>query len=161
MTHISQAAATAVIPEQAAIWAYPIAADSEDLVALSMVNAMGLRIHLSGEIMKLNDRQFALVQEGVRCYKENRDAIEQSVCFYPAGLPNYDDKIFCVGYKSPEKTYLSVWRLDSEEETLTVPVDGSKAKVLYPSGGNCTVSGDANSLSVTLPAQNSAAFIEL
>ena len=161
MTHISQAAATAVIPEQAAIWAYPIAADSEDLVALNMVNAMGLRIHLSGEIMKLNDRQFALVQEGVRCYKENRDAIEQSVCFYPAGLPNYDDKIFCVGYKSPEKTYLSVWRLDSEEETLTVPVDGSKAKVLYPSGGNCTVSGDANSLSVTLPAQNSAAFIEL
>ena len=83
------------------------------------------------------------------------------MCFYPAGLPNYDDKLFCVGYRSPEKTYLCVWRLDSDAGTLEISLDGSKAKVLYPSDGNCTLSGDANTLRVTLESQKSAAFIEV
>ena len=51
--------------------------------------------------------------------------------------------------------------MDSEDDTLTIPVDGSKAKVLYPSDGNCKLSGDAETLSVTLECMNSAVFIEL
>lgn len=161
MTHISQAAATAALPEQAAIWSYPIASDSENLVALNMVNSMGLRVHLSGEIMKLNARQFELVQEGIRCYQLHRDEIEQSVCYYPSGMPSYDDLFFCVGYRSPGKHYLSVWRLNSEEASLTIPINGKTARVLYPSDSLCKLHGTENQLTITLPEQNSAVFIEV
>ena len=51
MSHISQAAATAALPEQAAIWAYPVAKDDDNKVALNMVNAMMLRMHLSEKII--------------------------------------------------------------------------------------------------------------
>ncbi len=161
MTHVSQAAATAALPEQSAIWSYPVAKDGLNAVAVNMVNAMGLRMHLSGQIMDLNAEQFALVQAGVACYKATRDEISASTAFYPAGLPNYDDALFCVGYRSPRKTYLAAWRMETQESTLKLALDGRNARIVYPADGSCTVRGNENSLEITLNAQNTAVFLEI
>lgn len=161
MSHISQAAATAALPEQAAIWAYPVAKDDDNKVALNMVNAMMLRMHLSGQIMDLDERQFALVQEGVACYKQIRNEIRSAIPFYPAGMPRYEDRMFCVGYAGRNRRFLSVWRLDGEQATLRISVDGSGAKVLYPADSRAVLKGDKEYLEVTLPKRNSAVFMEL
>ena len=47
---VSAASSTAVIPEQGAVWSYPLSKDSNDAFVVNMVNSILKRIHLSGEI---------------------------------------------------------------------------------------------------------------
>ncbi len=60
---IAAAAPAAVPPEQGAMWAYPQGSDDE--IAFSMITAMLGRIHLSGRLDLLDDRQLALVADAV------------------------------------------------------------------------------------------------
>ena len=78
---------SAVLPEQAGIWSYPWseAMDAkeidEECVAMNMVNALVGRIHLASKLYQLNENLFALVQEGIRYYKEKdfrKTAIKRS-----------------------------------------------------------------------------------
>ena len=76
---------SAVLPEQAAVWSYPIDAGaigaplsyderwvaeniSAERVALNMVNSFLGRMHLASHLERLNEEQFALVKEGVAYY---------------------------------------------------------------------------------------------
>jgi alpha-galactosidase len=157
MAHIAATAALTALPEQVAVWAYPKADNKEHLVMLNMVNALPLRIHLSGQVMDLDPIHEEWIRKAVALYKQIRHRIPQSVPFFPCGLPHYDDKIFCTAYKS-DKTYLAVWRLDTDVEALEIPLCGTHAKILYGKG---ELEGDENSLTVILPQENSAVFIEL
>lgn len=160
---IAAAAASNVLPEQAAIWSVP-AAGSLDRVAMNMINALPLRIHLSGGIPGLSDEEFALVREGVELYKSIRGYIPRLLPFYPLGMPELDSKYLCSGYACEEKTFIALWRLNGESDTLTVrvPEKYKSAKILYPSYSKnnlCTLSDGA--LTVGLPNQYSAVFAEL
>lgn len=157
MTHIAAAAATAALPEQAAIWSYPLAADSDELIRLNMVNAMLTRVHLGGQIFALSEHQLGIVREGLEIYKRIRGDIAASVPFYPCGIPSYDQKLFCAGYRG-KNTYLAVWRLDTEQTFLAVPANVPQAKVLY---GAAQIKQVPGGLTVTLPRKNSAAIIQL
>ena len=157
MTHIAATAALSALPEQIAVWAYPKADNGENLVILNMINALPLRIHLSGQIMDLEPACEDRIRQAITLYKQIRHRIAQSVPFFPCGLPHYDDKIFCTAYKS-DKTYLAVWRLDTAVEALEIPLCGTQAKILYGKG---ELEGDEDSLTVILPQENSAVFIEL
>jgi alpha-galactosidase len=157
MTHIAATAALSALPEQIAVWAYPKADNGENLVILNMINALPLRIHLSGQVMDLEPACEDRIRQAIMLYKQIRHRIAQSVPFFPCGLPHYDDKIFCTAYKS-DKTYLAVWRLDTAVEALEIPLCGTHAKILYGKG---ELEGDEDSLTVILPQENSAVFIEL
>lgn len=157
MAHIAATAALTALPEQVAVWAYPKADNEEHLVILNMINALPLRIHLSGQVMDLDPIHEEWIRKAVALYKQIRHRIPQSVPFFPCGLPHYDDKIFCTAYKS-DKTYLAVWRLDTDVEALEIPLCGTHAKILYGKG---ELEGDENSLTVILPQENSAVFLEL
>ncbi len=160
-SHISAAAATAVLPEQAAVWSYPKACDSLDGVAMNMVNSMLLRVHLSGEIAKLTEEQLALVNEGIRVMKSIRADVSDAIPFYPCGVPTYTDKLFAAAYRCADCTRIAVWRLGTDEDTLSIPVKCSSVKVLYPSsfGGKAECVGD--SLHVTMPRPNTAVIVEV
>lgn len=154
MAYIAQAAATAALPEQAAIWAYPTSTDDKLAVAFNMVNAMPFRMHLSGEITRLSDECFEMVREGVQCYKEIRDNIKSSIPFYPDGLGAYGNEWLCTGYRGAKDTYIAVWRMDSETDTFTLP---GEAELVYPK--NCGFEVKKNK--IIMPKQYSAAILRL
>ena len=65
---VSAASATAVLPEQGAIWSYPKAKDSHDAFIMNMVNSMMQRVHLSGEVYGWNDEQLNEVKKAISGY---------------------------------------------------------------------------------------------
>lgn len=153
-------APTAVLPEQAAIWSFPLKDDSADMVAFNMANAMLQRIHLSGGILHISDENFALVKEGVEVYKQLRADTGAAVPFYPLGLSDYPDGWRAVAFRCPDCIRLNIWRIDGESDTLEIPLAAKEAKVLYPSNtaGSITV-GDT--LTVHLPKPNTALIVEV
>lgn len=163
--HIAAAAGTAVLPEQAAVWSTPIEAWGEDCVAFNMVNAMMQRMHLSGDVFKWQKPEtFALVKEGIEVYKATRGDIDTAIPFYPLGnIPAYDDKWLCTGYKCKACTRLIVWRLESDEASLTIPTDFdfNDVRILYPSNNKCDIVRGEKNITVTLAEKNTAVFIEL
>ncbi len=84
---IAVSAAVAIAPEQAAIWAPPQPAMSDDLIAFTMATALLGRVHLAGRLDLMTETQLALVGEGVAVYKEIRGDIVDSIPFWPLGLP--------------------------------------------------------------------------
>jgi alpha-galactosidase len=164
VAHIAAAAGTAVLPEQAAVWATPIQSWGLNCAAMNMTNAMMQRMHLSGDVMKWDDETKALVKEGVAVYKATRADIDSAIPFYPLGeIPSYDDKWLCTGYKCKDCTRLIVWRLEGDEASLTIPTDFTfnGVKILYPTSGNCTVAKGDGVIIVKLPEKNTAVFLEL
>ena len=135
MAQISAGAGTSVLPEQAAIWAYPLASDSEKTVIFNMANALLQRIHLSGEITGWNDTQMKLVKEAVDCYKSLRDDIPQAIPFYPLGLPDVRNGWLCMAHRFEGKIRMTVWRMNSEENICDIPIAEkvTDMKVIYPS----------------------------
>ncbi|MBQ7901569.1 MAG: alpha-galactosidase, partial [Clostridia bacterium] len=161
MAAISAAASTAALPEQAAMWAYPMAADKENEVVFNMVNAMMLRMHLSGQIHMLSDRQLQLVKRAVECYKSIRADIAQATVFYPFGLPEYNDEWICAGYDCGDHAYMSIWRLDTDTACVEIPVSQYNAEVLYALDKSCDVCVANGKLKVRLDDKYSAALLKL
>lgn len=159
---ISAAASTAVLPEQGAVWSYPLAKADRDEIVVNMVNSLLKRIHLSGEIQGWDEEQFALVKEAVNLHKRIRKDIPKSVPFYPLGMPKYENTWMCEGYKFDNTVRLAVWRMDENKDTLSVPLNKKikDAKILYPSDCQGNVSFANDTLSVTLNSKLSAVVIE-
>lgn len=160
---ISANAPSALTPEQAAIWSYPLTDGDEEEVAFNMVNAMLLRIHQSGHLVNLSPERFALVQEGIACYKEIRADIRNGLPFWPLGVSHYNDVWACMGLRAGRKTYVAVWRRNSDRSTAELPIrhlTGCAAEVrcIYPAKGECDATWNSASgkLTVQLPASISA-----
>lgn len=162
--HIAAAAGTAVLPEQAAVWSTPIEARGLDCTTMNMIGAMMQRIHLSGDAFRWSEATKAAVKEGIEVYKATRGDIASAIPFYPLGeIPAYTDDWLCTGYRCKDCTRLIVWRLESDKECLTVPIDLTfeDAEILYPSNSKCRIEKCEGSIVVTLPDKLTAVFIEL
>lgn len=138
-------AATAVTPEQAAVWSYPQKnADKEEAI-YNMVNTLFLRIHQSGHLAEISSERKALVAEGIRCYKEMREDIRKAVPYWPLDLAGNLDTWVTAGMKLEDKAYLGVWKRFSEDNTFEIPLnncftteyDGEiKVNLIYPMNEN-------------------------
>lgn len=84
---IAAAAPTAVPPEQGAVWAYPQPGFDDGLIAFTLGGALLGRIHLSGHLDRMAQRQLALVRDAVTTYKTIRPDLARAVPFWPLGLP--------------------------------------------------------------------------
>ena len=159
---ISAAASTAVIPEQGAVWSYPLAKADRDEIIVNMVNSILKRVHLSGEIQAWNKEQFALVKEGLDLHKKIRADIPKSMPFYPLGMPKYENKWLCEGYLLPDKIRLGVWRMDENNSSFSIPLDRKikSAKILYPSVCDGSVTVEDTGIKVTLNSPCTACVIE-
>lgn len=161
ITYIASAAPTAVLPEQSAIWAYPVADNTEDETALIMANAMLQRIHLSGQVDKMGDKKERLMKEAVTCYKQIRSKIPNSTPFFPIGIPQIGDSVLCYGFRSNDSIRMAVMCLNEENKTLTIPVNYQTAKILYPSDSKIETADAKEGLNVKFPSAWTAAIIEL
>lgn len=136
---ISAMAGSAVTPEQAAIWSYPKYDAEEEEAVFNMVNSMLARIHQSGFLNRLPEKNFERVKEGIACYKRIREDIKTAYPRFPLGL---------IGFRAPWSVsaldcgfhwYVSVARKDGENATQEIPVTVPKGKMakaecIYPQG---------------------------
>ncbi len=168
MSNLAAAAATACTPEQAAIWAYPLKDASDEEVITNMVNALLLRVHQSGFLNELPERNLELIKEGLDVYKHIRSDIPHSQPVWPLGLPQLRDAWLSFGLYCPEKNklYLSVWKKETCEQvkqiTLPLNLKASSVRCLYPQSKPCAVEliGDGHACSVELKDMFSARLLE-
>ncbi|WP_416969807.1 alpha-galactosidase [Streptomyces sp. 4F14] len=137
---IAASAATVVPPEQGAVWAYPQPSYPDELISFTLGGALLGRIHLSGHLDRMTERQMGLVQDALRVYKEIRGDLARALPFWPLGLPGWGDEWAVLGMRVPGgPSYLSVWRRGAEGE-VRVPVEhlagrAVVAEVVHPGAG--------------------------
>ncbi|MGW2047683.1 alpha-galactosidase [Streptomyces sp. NPDC001858] len=182
---IAAAAATAVTPEQAAVWAYPQPHFSLDEIAFTLTGALSARIHLSGFLDRMDPEQFALVRSGITLYKAIRPEIREGLPFWPLGLPSWEDPWIASGLRGDTGTLLALWRrepatgdeggahaprdqrgADAATRTLTIPhLRGTDLRptLLYPPTCDATAAWDAaeGQLTVSLPRPDTAVLLRL
>lgn len=149
---IAVSAPTAVPPEQGAVWAYPQPSFSDAEIGFVVGGALLGRVHLSGHLDGMSERQLGLVREGLEVYKRIRGDLAVGSPFWPLGLPKWTDEWLALGVGAPlgGVSYLTVWRRGGPEREVRLPVrhlGGAKdvrVEVLYGgSGATAMWEGDA------------------
>ena len=146
-------ASAAVLPEQLAIWSYPLTNADADQASFNMVTAMMCRIHQSGRLDSLAAEVWKQVAEGIRVYKELlRKNIPEAVPFYPLGLSDVTNSKapIALGMHSPAQTLLGVWRIDGPARTK-IPWPYGNARLLYPMDLGIKVATAGGALQIEFP----------
>ena len=166
---------TAVIPEQAAVWSYPvrkiaipeidqnsqIKIEDRDVV-INMVNAMLGRIHLASDLSKLTEGQLKLVCEGVEVYKSLTEFKKTALPYFPMGLTRFSKEKIAAGLKGEGKIYLAVYALGEDREIeIDIAEEIKGVKMLYPRTANAEFEKNSKGLKVFFEQNRSAAFFEL
>src|SRR5690606_39750966 len=99
---VAAAAPTAVTPEQGAVWAYPDPGWSEERIAFSLASPLLGRVHLAGQIHRLDERRTALVREAVAAYRRIRHRLPAALPFWPLGLPGWHDDVVALGLRDDD-----------------------------------------------------------
>ena len=160
MGYIAAGAPTAVLPEQAAIWSYPVKGDDKNAVAFHMTSSMLQRIHLGGQITELDEECFNMVKEALACYKKIRSDIPCAIPFYPLGLPQYGADICCVAFACGDCIRLCVWCFQ-DAQTVTIPVEGDHVKILHPTDSAATVKMTDSGISIKFPQKYTSVVLEV
>ncbi len=134
---IAAAAPMAVLPEQAANWAYPQPEMSDEQIAFTVTTGLLGRLYLSGHLNRMTADQFTLVRDGVDAYRELRPGLAASVPFWPLGLPGWTDGWIALGLRTEGDSVLAVWRRPGADAVAELPlphVRGTTPEidVLYP-----------------------------
>ena len=154
-------ASAAVLPEQLAVWSYPLTNSDADQASFNMVTAMMCRIHQSGHLDSLSPQARAQVAEGIRIYKDLlRKSIPDALPFYPLGLPDVTNsqKPVALGMRSQSRTLLAIWRIDGPAKT-DVPWTMPDSTVLYPVDLGVKATTSKGSLNVEFPRTRMACLI--
>jgi alpha-galactosidase len=130
------AAATAVTPEQSAVWSYPMTDSDEEQTIFNMVNVLTQRIHQSGHLAKIKPECFMLVKEAISLYNSYKSEIGQSLPLWPNGFPKYTDKWLTYGLEMKDKAVVAVWKLDTDEDEFKISLGQYKsAECVFPKDG--------------------------
>lgn len=165
---IAAGSPSAVTPEQSAIWSYPLKNGTKEEVVFNMINAMLLRIHQSGHMGEIDPDRKQLVKEGIDYYKQKRKHIKDGLPFWPIGLPSFTDKWLSMGIRDNNKILLAVWRLNSEDSKLEIPIPYLKSRKIkvqcgYPNNHRSTWEWDKEkgALTVQLSEADTARLYEI
>ncbi len=170
---------SAVLPEQAAVWSYPVGSEAEpnggfmptrewaaanitrEQVEMNMVNAFLGRMHLASHLGLLPEEKFALVREGVAYYKTLRAAKKKALPVFPLGFASFGDTRAAAGFKAEGKAYLAVWNLGGAEE-LRIPLGApvAEVRVTYPQASPVRVRAEEGALAVSFTKPIQACFLE-
>ena len=158
---------SAVLPEQCAVWAYPITekCQSEDItderIYLNMINSFLGRMHLSSHLERLDDRQLKLVKEGVDFYKSLTDAKKKGLPKFPLGFNSFTKDFIVSGFESEGVLYLAVWNM-GDELNREVTLKGYKeATCVYPTQNTLKYVYKNDVLTIEFTQKYQARFFEL
>ena len=166
-----------VLPEQAAVWSYPVDSGlydpkreelanervSRERVVMNMVNSILGRIHLASRISLLDEEKQGLIKEGIELYDRIREEKLIAMPSLPLGYAKFGDKLVASGLKCGDKLYLAVWNLGGERHvSIPLPeVTVKKAKIAYPMSLETTFSFDSSSLTVDFTEDMQAKIFEI
>ena len=156
-------ASAAVLPEQLAIWSYPLAKSDADQASFNMVTAMMCRIHQSGRLDSLTPEASAQVAEGIRVYKDVlRNHIPTAIPFYPLGTSDVTNREapLALGMRSPDQNLVAVWRIDGPASTK-IPMASREPKLVYPANLGINVTNADAAINVEFPRTHMACLISV
>ena len=154
-------ASAAVLPEQLAIWSYPLANADADHASFNMVTAMMCRIHQSGRLDSLSPAVAAQVSEGIRVYKDIlRQHIPNATPFFSLGMSDVTnpEASIALGMRSSEQIMMGVWRIDGPA-TAALPVAMRNPKLVYPTDLDIRIVRSEGALSIEFPRSRMACLI--
>ncbi|GAA1466471.1 glycoside hydrolase family 36 protein [Microbacterium thalassium] len=119
---IAASAPIAMLPEQAASWAYPQPEMNDEELSFSLVTGLLGRYYVSGYLNRMTDAQRGIVATAIRTAKELRPAIAAGHAFWPAGLPSWTAPWVALGLHGQGDDILSLWRRGAERTlSLSLP----------------------------------------
>lgn len=171
---------SAVLPEQAAVWSYPVAGNGgpEDLFApdeswveknigkeqivMNMINSFMGRMHLASRIGLLSEEKKELIKEGIACYDKLTPLKKRALPCFPLGFADFEKKTVAGGFTADGILYLAVWNLGGEKVT-EIPLDETilSASVEYPKNMPSDFSVSGNTLTVRFAEEFAARFFEI
>lgn len=123
---IAAAAAMAITPEQAGVWASLDGSMDPETLTFVLASAMTSRIHLAGRIDTLDAAQRHQVRSALATYTQIRSAIPRSSPVWPLGLPQWRDDLVVSGLRDQRETFLVVHRRGGES-SVSIPLAGVSA----------------------------------
>ena len=158
---------SAVLPEQSAVWSYPVTEDctgddvSDDRIVMNMINSFLGRMHLASHLERLNDRQLALIADGVAYYNSLTPMKKRALPYFPNGFTGFGADHVCAGLQDGNKIYLAVWNM-GEAGQVRAKIPGIRdVRVGYPAITDTTVTWSDDELIVEFPRKCMAVFLEL
>ncbi len=175
--YISANIGVSVLPEQAAVWSYPVAIDvynvapgpqvnelvSKERVVMNMINSLLGRIHLASRIHLLDEEKRELIKEGIKVYDAITPDKLKASPYLPKGYANYGDTFVASGLKTENKVYLALWNLKGERHIkLDLPeITVKNVKVIYPEKLETKFSFDEGSITIDFTEDIQARFFEI
>jgi alpha-galactosidase len=117
---IAAAAPAAMLPEQAASWAYPQPEMSLEEVAFCLATGLLGRFYVSGYLNRMDDQQRALVREAVTVAKELGTELGTATPFWPLGLPTWEGPWTALGLSTPTSRLITVWNRSPEDDDVVL-----------------------------------------
>lgn len=170
---------SAVLPEQAAVWSYPVDSYGEpnsefaptkewveehiskEQVIMNMINSFLGRMHLASHIELLSDEKRALISEGVQYFDSLTETKKKAIPYFPLGFTDFSKDTVIGGLQHENKLYLGVWNLGGcRHKSFFAEKEIANAKIVYPKGDG-KVSFAQNKLEIELPEDYSARFVEV
>lgn len=170
---------SSVIPEQAAVWSYPVASDplrfyfiatkewaeanvDKEKIAMNMINSFLGRMHLASDVGLLNEEKTELLKEGIDYYNYLTPAKKVALPCFPSGFTDFHKKNAACGLKTENKVYLAVWNLgDNKPVTVNLDCPIKSVTVGYPKNIKTDFAVEGNALTVKFPCEYSARFFEI
>lgn len=106
---IAAAAGLALLPEQAANWAYPQPGKTDEENTFTLVTGLAGRFYLSGYLNRMTDDQLARVRDAVDLARSLHRDIADTEPAWPLGLPGWTDRWVAAARHSDDQTVVSVW----------------------------------------------------
>ncbi len=177
--YIASNVLSAVLPEQSAVWSYPVGTFGEfktpftattewveenisaEQVVMNMINAFLGRLHLASHLELLSKEKLELVREGVEYYDKLTEIKKLALPTFPLGFKRINDKLVACGLKAEDKLYLAVWNLSGDKKAK-IPVAGYNSAVCaYPKNNKLKFRVKKGELTVKFDKDCQARFFEL
>ncbi len=157
----------AVIPEQAAVWSYPVGECTkeeinDDQIVMNMINSFLGRMHLASHLEWMNEHQLQLVTEGVAFYKTFSDIKHSALPYFPKGFTLFGEKQVAAGLKNANRIWLAVWCLGDELDLeVNIEREITNVELAYPHVSDVLTSHEGDKLSVRFRRPKTAVFLRL
>ncbi len=172
---------SSVLPEQAAVWSYPVGSDyvingvfvpnkqwiadnvDEEKVVMNMVNSFLGRMHLASHLEMLPEQLLALVKEGIEYFDSLSTVKNTALPCLPSGFTQFGAPFVTSGFVVEGKLYLAVWNLSDDTLTREIKVGSqyTSAKCTYPKNNKLSFELSGGTLRVHFTQKNQARFFEL
>jgi alpha-galactosidase len=145
---IAAGALVAILPEQAANWAYPQPDMSPEEMTFTLCTGLSARSYLSGRLDAMTPGQHALVAEAVAVFGRTREWLTHSVPRWPLGLPGWTDTWVSSALQHDDETQVTVWFRGGPSTTCVLDLPDGVVDVAFPAAAPLLEVQDSDRLPV-------------